>query len=363
VARERLPAGRLDPRALAAAVSLLSERYTTRREDLERSGERDLLAARLLFFGPSDAPKLEVPLGELDSVAPLPARLRVLDLGAGTGAMTLGLLAFLRRRGGAAEVEVEAVDHDADALDLLQHVAARARARLAPLRVEVRTRTVDLAGRHELPPGPFDLVLVGSVINEVHAGDADRDARRVALIVAAAARLQPGGAVVVIEPALRTTARGLAALRGHLVEAGLVLFAPCPHAAACPLLVRERDWCHEARRAAFSPRLQVLARATGLRQAEVRFAYLTLRRGGPTLAQARGAGWRVVSHPLPQKGLLALELCGDGRGVRALRLGRDATAANAAWDDLGRGALVSLEPAPGDGERVRLGRETRVTVR
>jgi SAM-dependent methyltransferase len=241
VARERLPVGRLDPRALAGAVSLLSERYTTRREDLDRAGERDLLAARLLFFGPSDAPKLEVPLGELDSVAPLPARLRVLDLGAGTGAMTLGLLGFLRRRGGPAEVEVEAVDHDADALALLRHVADRARERLAPLRVEVRARTVDLAGRHELPPGPFDLVLVGTVLNEVHAGDADRDARRAALVVEAAARLQPEGAVIVIEPALRTTARGLAALRGRLVEAGLVLFAPCPHAAACPLLVRERD--------------------------------------------------------------------------------------------------------------------------
>ncbi|MBI5481057.1 MAG: hypothetical protein HY906_19525 [Deltaproteobacteria bacterium] len=363
VARERLPAGRLQPRALAAAVTLLSARYTTRRAELGRAGEGALLAARLLFFGPSDAPKLEVPLAEVDSVAPLPRRLRVLDLGAGTGAMTLGLLAYLRRRGGAAEVEVEAIDHDVGALALLGHVAERARAALAPVRVAVRTRTADLAGRHDLPPGPFDLVLLGALLNEVHAGDADRDRRRAALIVEAAARLRPAGAVIVIEPALRLTARSLAALRERLLAAGLVLFAPCPHAAVCPLLVRERDWCHEARRAAFSPRLQALARATGRRQAAVRFADLTVRRAGPTLAEARGAAWRVVSHPLPQKGLVALELCGAGRGVRVERLARDTTASNAAWDDLGRGDLVSLEPAPGEGDRVRLTRDHRVAVR
>jgi ribosomal protein RSM22 (predicted rRNA methylase) len=363
VARERLPAGRLQPRALAAAVTLLSERYTTRRAEIDRAGEAGLLAARLLFFGPSDAPKLEVPLAELDSVAPLPRALRVLDLGAGTGAMTLGLLAFLRRRGGETVVEIEAVDHDAAALALLRAVVERAAAALGPVRATARPRTVDLAARLDLPAGPFDLVLVGSVLNELDAGAVDRDARRVALLAALAARLRPDGAVIVVEPALRTTARDLAALRERLLAAGLVLFAPCPHAAACPLLARERDWCHEARRAAFSPRLQELARSTGLRQAEVRFAYLTLRRGGPTLAQARGATWRVVSHPLPQKGLVGFELCGAGRGVRAERLDRDAVAGNAAWDDLRRGDLVAITPAPGDADRVRLGRGHHVTVR
>jgi SAM-dependent methyltransferase len=356
VARERLPAGRLQPRALAAAVAEQSERYTTRREELDRAGAGALLAARLLFFGPSDAARLQVPLAELDSVTPLPRSLRVLDLGAGTGAMTLGLLSFLRRRGGGGEVEVEVIDVDAEALALVARVAERARGALAPLRLEVRTRTADLAGRHELPPGPFDLVLAGSLLNELHAADADRAERRAALVVEAASRLRPEGAVVVVEPALRLTARDLAALRPRLLAAGLVLFAPCPHAVACPLLVRERDWCHEARRVAASPRLQELVRATGLRQAEVRFSYLTLRRGGPSLAEARGAAWRVVSHPLPAKGMTALELCGDGRAVRVERLNRDETDANAAWDDVRRGDVVGIEPALGEGARVRLTR-------
>jgi SAM-dependent methyltransferase len=363
VARARLPAGRLQPRALAAAIAEQSERYTTRREELDRAGAGALLAARLLFFGPSDAARLEVPLAELGAVAPLPPRLRVLDLGAGTGAMTLGLASYLRRRGTAAEVEVEALDQDAEGLALVAAVAERARATLAPLRLEVRTRTADLAGRHELPPGPFDLVLAGSVLNELHVTAPDRAERRAALIVAAAARLHPEGALIVVEPALRLTARDLAALRPRVTAAGLTLFAPCPHAAACPLLVRERDWCHEARRVAAPPRLQELVRSTGLRQSEVRFAYLTLRRGGPSLAEARSAGWRVVSNPLPAKGLTALELCGAGRAVRVERLDRDATPGNAAWDDLRRGDLVHLEPPPGEGERARIGRDHRVARR
>ena len=45
------------------------------------------------------------------------------------------------------------------------------------------------------------------------------------------------------------------------------------------------------------------------------------------------------------------------------RLDRDATPANEAWDDLRRGDLVCVDPAPGDAGRVRLTRDHRVTTR
>ncbi|HEY3354756.1 MAG TPA: hypothetical protein VGQ83_15995, partial [Polyangia bacterium] len=118
-AEARLGAGRLRARTLAPAIAAVSRRYTTEREGLGAGGGgADQLAARLLFFGPSDAPKVQVPLGELAAAGALPAArpLRVLDVGAGTGAMSLGLLAYLRGAGIVAEVALTALDGDGAAL-------------------------------------------------------------------------------------------------------------------------------------------------------------------------------------------------------------------------------------------------------
>jgi ribosomal protein RSM22 (predicted rRNA methylase) len=364
VAAARLGEARLRPRALAPAIQELSRRYTTDREHLTGAAAAALLAARLLFFGPSDAPKAGVALGELAAAGVLPARrpLRVLDAGAGVGAMTLGLLAFLREAGGPPALEVTALDGDGPAL-ALGAAALAAAASLAGAAARVVTRVADVRREEELPAGPFDLVLAGSVLNELWPGAPDRHARRAALAGALARRLAPDGALIVIEPALREVTRDLEEVRTLLLAAGLTVFAPCPHAAVCPMLARERDWCHEARRLEPSPHLAALTRLTGLRQSEVRFAYLTLRLGGPTLAAARAAAWRTVSHPLPGKGKTTLDLCGDGRRVRVERLTRDRAAHNEALDEAARGDLLSIDPLPGPGEAVRLGGETRVERR
>ena len=81
--------------ALARAIVDRSQRYTSERDRPRDAGAiatRDL-AARAAFFTIADAMKIAIPLGELAGRGALPARrpLRVVDLGAGCGAMTLGL--------------------------------------------------------------------------------------------------------------------------------------------------------------------------------------------------------------------------------------------------------------------------------
>jgi ribosomal protein RSM22 (predicted rRNA methylase) len=364
VAAARLPAAQLRPRVLGAAIVELSRRYTRDRGQLQAAADPDLLAARLLFFAASDAPKALVPLAELACGAAGPAARpqRVLDLGAGTGAMSLGLLAFLRAPGAPAEVEITAVDQDRAALELGAAAVAEVAPLLGPVRLRFAARLGDARREAELPAGPFDLVLAGSVLNELWPAEPDHLVRRAALAEALCRRLAPDGALVLVEPALREVARDLGWVRAEMLATGRSVFAPCPHEGPCPLLARERDWCHEARQVASPPRLAELGRLTGLRHAEVRFAYLTVR-AGPGLAVARGAPWRVVSHPLPGKGKQVLDVCGAGRRVRLELLHRDRRPGNAAFDEAGRGDGLVVLPPPGPTAVVRLGPDARVERR
>jgi ribosomal protein RSM22 (predicted rRNA methylase) len=325
-ARALLPAGALSPSALAAGIVERSKRYTTERGRLgapvpARERARDL-AARALFFGVADAAKVAVPLAELAARRLVPARspLRVLDVGAGAGAMSLGAHAALPGRA----LEVLAVDRDPEALALLARAAAG--------RFAVRTLAADVTAA--LPEGRHELVLLGTVVNELPA------AARVPLVRRLLdAHVADDGALVIVEPALRETARALHELRDELIAGGAHVFAPCTRRGApCPALADERDWCHEDRPFASPPRLAQLARATGLRLGGLKFAYLTLRRA--PAVQAEGRALRVVSDALDQKGTIERILCGDEGRARRRILRREKGPSRDALADSRRGDVL-----------------------
>src|SRR5512135_3191295 len=137
-AREVVGDAALADGPLARAIADRSRRYTSEREHLARPSDAKAdLAARAAFFTIADAIKIAIPLGELAGRGALPARrpLRVVDLGAGCGALALGLAAALP----GIPVELVAVDRDADAL----RIAAGALARFAP-DMKVITRVADV---------------------------------------------------------------------------------------------------------------------------------------------------------------------------------------------------------------------------
>src|SRR5262245_27146863 len=180
------------PRELAQAIVERSRRYTSERERLTGHGAHDL-AARALFFTIADAMKVTVPLHELADRDALPARrpLRVVDVGAGCGAMTLGLLTMV------TDAAVTAIDRDRAALA----IAAAAARELAG--VTIATRVGDVA---EAVIPECDVVVMGSVPNELPP------AAQLALVERALAAIADDGAVIVVEPALRDTARALHAV-------------------------------------------------------------------------------------------------------------------------------------------------------
>ena len=232
--------------------------------------------------------------------------------------------------------------------------------------VSVKMRTEALRAGERIPRGPFDVVLLGQVLSELDetANEATRIASHLALVDALSRELAADGSLVIVEPALRDRTRHLHALRDAWVARGGVPFAPCLHAAPCPALLREHDWCHEDLAVDLPAWLVPVARAAGLRYQGLSFSYLVLRKDGRTLgSMLPAARLRSVSDLLRTKGKTEVFVCGpfpDGPKMERLRrLDRHASEANSGWDKQRRGTLLELDLPP-DG--VRIGEDAKVSI-
>lgn len=344
---------------LVAEVRRVSELYTRERHAIELAG--GALAARLRFFLPRDLPKLQGPLAELGAAGALPSGpvWRVLDVGAGLGTSTLGAAA-LARRAGVERLEVTALERDEASLDVFAQLAREAAARglVAPIALDPRPADVDGLELARLPAA--DLILVGLTLNELFAdrAEADRLDAAEAFLRDLAARLRPGGALVVIEPALREPTRDLQRLRDRFAaEADPPhVFAPCLRDGPCPLLRRARDWCHDVLPFELPEPLAAVAKEAGLRAERLTFSYLTLRADPRRLwdrAERDPRAFRVVGGPVVTKGKTEWDLCGAPGLVRLRRLERERSDANAALDEAPRGTLLRLDREPEGKLRVR----------
>jgi hypothetical protein len=206
-----------------------------------------------------------------------------------------------------------------------------------------------------------------------HAADAGK---RVAdRLTALASWLADDGVMIAIEPALRETSRVLHAARDVLAARSgspsesapsLHVFAPCLGPPRCPMLERERDFCHERVETALPPRLAAIARAAGLRESDLTYSYLTLHRMPRSLSELRADATlaRAVSGQLRTKGKRELWLCGRSGAPRAMRLDRHESAANAAFEQAERGAVLSIDSASAALEqpRLRIEKDTHIVL-
>ncbi|HKP59403.1 MAG TPA: small ribosomal subunit Rsm22 family protein [Polyangiales bacterium] len=365
VARRTLGVYDLRGARLAEAIARVSQLYTRERAQLsELTGDDEALCARLKFFLSRDLLKVHGPVAELASVSALPprTRLRVLDLGAGLGATSLGLARSLRTLGRAERLELTAVDVDPDALEIMTELCTNLES-LPGVPIELTTRVHDLSRGWPAVQGRFDVILLGLVLNELPGEGLAEQLIRLSSLLA------DDGVLLVIEPALRETSRVLHAVRDQLAarQASPYVFAPClRRSLPCPMLARERDYCHERVPCALPESLAAPARAAGLRDSDLTYSYLTLHRAERSLHELANAATllRAVSGSLPSKGKLELWLCGSSAAPRAMRLDRHASAENAAFEQAQRGSVLALEPLQvnEDGSRTRIAADTRATL-
>lgn len=312
--------------ALTRAITDRSLRYTSDRARLAQPADRTAdLAARAVFFTIADAMKIRIPLAELANRGALPARHRVVDLGAGCGAMSLGLIGVL------PDAEITAIDRDAPALEI-------AAAALRPF-ATITTRVADVT-KAAIPP--CDLVVMGTVLNELD------EAAALVIVERALAAIGDDGAVIIIEPALRTTSRALHAIRDAVIARGVHVFAPCTRRSApCPALADPDDWCHEDRALVLPPRTAELARLTHLRDAGMKFSYLVLRKQALALVDDPHA-WRLVSAARIAKGKHEIIGCSERGRIPLRLLKRHRSADNRELERADRGEVIVTEAAPDD---------------
>jgi SAM-dependent methyltransferase len=276
------------------------------------------------WFFPQSFAKAASVLGELQADVRT-----VVDLGAAMG--PLAFAAWQRW----PDAQLTLVDQSAGALRSGRALAER-------LGAHVETRAQSLTEWR----GPTDLILAGNALLELPQPEA---AARALL-----AQLTPHGHLVIIEPADRVHARALQALRDALLP--LAPTAPCPHAQPCPASMRPRDFCHQARRLPLPEWWHARAAALGASDERMRFSYLVY--AAAPEPQPHGLV-RIISHRIKEKGRTRYFACSDAGALELMRQDRLRSRANAAFDDLGRGALLKLSATHSP---VKIGVEDTVEV-
>lgn len=310
------------------------------------------LAAYLSYFVPASAAQVHRALVEV--APPAAKRWRVLDVGSGPGPALYAAYDWARAHG--ATVDATALEPSADALQVI--------ARVWPGTTPVTTR-VWKAG-DPLPAGPFELILASHVLNELFLGEGSHLDRRTELVLDLASRLAPGGLLVLVEPALKRTGRELLVVRDRVLQKGYSALAPCLLQASCPAIARPRDWCHAERPWRAPPLVDRAGAAAGLERDTLKFSYVVLAKAHPAPERTKDQQlFRIVSEPLPEKGKRRYFGCGAAGRHPLVRLDRDASPTNAAFDALDRGDVLRVTGlvASGDGQRLAPGSELSVEVR
>lgn len=352
--------------ALAADVLRLSRLLTTERAALPASYLKDegLRKAYLRYFLPSNLQKIHIPLRELSrhpNLVLARERLRLLDIGSGPGTALLGVLEFFSRQDRKPVLACTAVDQVAENLreaeSLFEHYRKEHRAN-ASLRT-VQASVERFEGRLD---GPFDLIILSNLLNELFPGDGEKIAKRTSTLKNILGRfLTDDGSCIVIEPALRETSREVLMVRDGLLKEGFSVYSPCLIGTGCPALAHPKDWCHEDVPWEPPEIVKEVDKRIGLRKDALKFSYLVLRKDSLSLEDVYGPNaFRVVSEPLISKGKREFYICGSGGRRLVTRLDKDTSPSNEAFGTLKRGDVLRFDNVADEGKRLKVGKDTSV---
>ncbi len=227
----------------------LWEAFTTDRAEVSRylmDPKRESLVY-LLGFHLANQARLSMALDRaeyrhklLSQISAAPA-IHLLDLGCGSGALSLQTAQELWSYREALEISWELVDKSQAFLEAASLGIELLRSEAKPV---TRRQKLDEYLSREVNAGPLEGLVwyqLGYVWNEV-----SRSPRTKQLLM----RLLESGlkagqrVITILEPATEELAREAMELRDVLVEMGYVNLYPCPHSQSCPMLESDRDWCY-----------------------------------------------------------------------------------------------------------------------
>lgn len=285
-------------RSVASNVERLSDEFTLHRRDFKGGYLRtkEGRSAYLLYFHLASVARILAVFEELHRRKRWRWKEpKVLDLGCGTGAGAWAAALFSRLRGGEPP-SVLAWDRERsvlqDASALWKMFCQSYRLGSAPF----QTRTVDLF-RYPRPRDDqerVDLIICSNVVNELQGWPVER--RRGMISDLLSKWLNPGGVVVLVEPALKRSSKNLTKLRDEVLGTTNVHAPiPCGHEQECPLNEEPRDWCHFVVGWTAPPLRSRLEKFMEHATGQLKYSYLVFENDPHPDLQST---YRVISDPL-----------------------------------------------------------------
>ena len=357
-------------RALARDVIRLSNLFTREREKLPPGYLTDegLRRAYIHYFLPANINKIYTPLQEL-SLHPgnilLKERLQILDLGCGPGTAILGMLEYFSSCGKASHplldfTAVDAVQENlSETITQFTHLTRR-----IPIKASLITSkaTVERFLTRCKDKNSYDIIVMLNLLSELFPGDPQGISKKARLLKTIMDKLLAReGSLILIEPALRETSRGLLMVRDGLLHEGH-LYAPCLTEGPCPALSRPKDWCHADVPWEPPELVRDIDRLTGLRKDSLKFSYMIFQKERASLTDQYGDSYRVVREPLISKGKMEFYVCGrEGRRL-VTRLNKDRSVTNEPFEKLKRWDIVQFSGIADEAGGLRILKESQVTL-
>ena len=334
---------------LAQTVSELSRIFTKERDRLRVSylDNSQLGRAYLQYFLPVNLAKIQLLLNEMSTLEEGES-FSVLDLGSGPGTGALAALDWWQQQALPYALSVTAVDGSNAALSQARQLWDRYCQAAGVGTARLQAYEGDLEGGAWLEwvkqLGHFDLIIVANCLNEIYADAKDPIEMRSGLVTECVSLLSPHGTVMIVEPALRETSRGLLQVRDRLLQENRCnVYSPCLHENDCPAMINPHDWCHEERIWDPPAVIQEIDEQVGFIKDALKFSYLLLRKDGKTIVERGPDVYRVVSELREMKGEKRAWLCNEQGRQEVGRQDRLASNQNQAFDQWHRGALVQIE--------------------
>jgi hypothetical protein len=350
-----------DYRFFAKGVAELNLAFTRERQALPKNyfNRKELRSGYILYFLPVNALKVasllrQLPPNQFVIDKADGGKMKVIDIGSGPGTGMLGTMLYLEnllrgRKGGKIELKWILIDQSRQVLNDASVLYERALAHLREsnpawsIESELQLVVGDLFSQplpRFLEPQGAELILSLNLLSEL-----PKEKRLPVVEGLLRNYLHKWGKILILEPALQKTTRELMELHDEIIERNSgVIYAPCLHQAACPMLAaNRRDWCHTYIPWERPEWIEKIDRMVGIRKDYLKCSYLLL--GTEPVKAADDMLWRVVSGPLNSRGKSERLLCGEAalpRLLRVTRLDRDRSPANEGFDRLERGDIVQL---------------------
>ena len=283
--------GELKP--YVAHIRKLSEEYVSeRRYAIPPIGRDEAAAAYALYFLPVNFAKLLYLMHELPaSLSGKP--LSILDFGCGPGTGALAAREFF-----GPSRELTLADHSPAMLAAAEKILKNSNPEASPPRLVIASDIL----REE---GSFDLVIAANVLTELP------EPQRTELAARLLKKVRLGGALMILEPALKTPTKEAMELRDQILEEepGILPVFPCTRRDGCPMLREDPEsWCHGTLRWESSRLVSQLDEVSGFNKHRLKYTAFIFQRGGELKR-----GLRILKEPQRKKYGHELTVCGPER--------------------------------------------------